>query len=85
MIHPKLVASPKIQNIYGAKMQENWNSLQEVKTRKQYLLDMDHNETAQRHTAKYEHNTLFLKTQQYITKETIILNRVDYGFQLLQC
>ena len=41
-----------IQNIYGAMMQKNCNSLQEVKTRKQYLLDMDHNQIAMIHKTK---------------------------------
>ena len=42
----------KIQNMYGAMMQKNWNSLQKVKTRKQHLLDMEHNQTVQTHRNK---------------------------------
>ena len=40
----------QIQNIYGAMMQ-SWNNSLEIKTRKQYLLDLEHSETA-KHTAK---------------------------------
>ena len=46
------IQNPRNQNIYGALTEKNWNNHQEIKTVEQYLLDMDHSETVQKHTAK---------------------------------